>query len=79
MTVIANKFKGVRAATMYNEIAAKHAKEDDDINVLTIGADFVTVDQAINIIRNWIAGEFKGERYEDRLNMIKEIEEKNMK
>ena len=79
MTVIANKFKGVRAATMYNEIAAKHAKEDDDINVLTIGADFVTLDQAINVIRNWIAGEFKGKRYEDRLNMIKEIEQKNMK
>ena len=79
MTVVANKFKGIRAANVTDEEAAKFAKEDDDINVLTIGADFVTVDQAINIIRNWIAGEFKGERYEDRLNMIKEIEEKNMK
>ena len=79
MTVIANKFKGVRAATMYDEIAAKHAKEDDDINVLTIGADYVTTNQVINIIRSWIASEFKGGRYEDRLDMIKEIENENMK
>lgn len=79
MTVVANKYKGVRAATMYDEIAAKLAKEDDDINVLTIGADYVTVSQAISVIRNWIGAKFKGGRYGERLNLVEEIENENMK
>ena len=79
MVVVANKFRGVRAATAYNEIAAKLGKSDDDINVLTIGSDYVTVNEAICIIRNWIAAEFKGGRYEERLKMIEEIENENMK
>lgn len=79
MVVVANKFKGVRAATPYNEIAAKLGKADDDINVLTIGSDYVTVNEAICVIRNWIAADFKGGRYEERLKMIEEIEDENMK
>ena len=31
MTVVANKFKGIRAASISNEEAAKFAKADDDI------------------------------------------------
>ena len=79
MVVVANKFRGVRAATAYNEIAAKLGKADDDINVLTIGSDYVTVSEAISVIRNWIAAEFKGGRYEERLKLIEEIENENMK
>ncbi len=79
MTVVANKFKGVRAATAYNEIAAKLGKADDDINVLTIGSDYVTVSEAIAVIRNWIGAEFKGGRYAERLKLIEEIENENMK
>lgn len=32
MTVVANKFKWIRAAAIYNEESAKFAKADDDIN-----------------------------------------------
>lgn len=79
MTVAANKFKGIRAASIYDEESAKFAKADDDINVVTLGGDYLTVNQAICIIRNWIATEFKGGRYQERLEMIEEIEKENMK
>ena len=79
MTVVANKFKGVRAASINDEESAKFAKADDDINVITLGGDYITVNKAICIIRNWIAAEFKGGRYQERLDMIEEIERKNMK
>ena len=79
MTVVANKFKGVRAASVANEEAAKFAKADDDINVITLGADYLTSNQAICIIRNWLGTEFKGGRYEERLKMVYEIEKNNMK
>ena len=79
MTMVANKFKGIRAASVTNEKLAEAAKADDDINVITLGADYLTVNQAICIVRNWIAAEFKGGRYKERLDMIEEIEKENMK
>lgn len=79
MTVAANKFKGIRAAAILNEESAKFAKADDDINVITLGGDYLSTNQAICIIRNWLATEFKGGRYEERLKMIEEIEKNNMK
>ncbi len=79
MTVVANKFKGIRAASISNEEAAKFAKADDDINVITLGGDYLTINEAICIIRNWLATEFKGGRYAKRLEMINDIESQNMK
>ena len=79
MTVVANKFKGVRAASIHDEESAKFAKADDDINVITLGGDYLTTNQAICIVRNWLGTEFKGGRYEERLKMLEEIENNNMK
>ena len=79
MTVVANKYKGIRAASIINEESAKFAKADDDINVITLGGDYLTINQAICIIRNWLGTNFKGGRYEERLKMIEEIENENMK
>lgn len=79
MTVVANKFKGIRAANIFNEESAKFAKADDDINVITLGGDYLSTNESICIIRNFLGAEFKKGRYEERLKMVKEIEDKNMK
>ena len=79
MTIVANKFKGIRAGLMINEEEAKYAKADNNINIVTLSERNTTVEEAIKIIRMWLGTEFKGGRYLDRLNMIKEIENKNMK
>ena len=79
MTVVANKFKGVRAASIFSEESAKFAKADDDINVITLGGDYLSTNDAICIIRNWLGTEFKAGRYEERLKMVREIENENMK
>lgn len=79
MEIAANKFKGVRAASITNEDDARMAKSDDNINVLCLGADCLATDEAIRIMRVWIATEFKGGRYQERLDMINEIEKENMK
>ena len=79
MAIAANKFKGVRAASITNEDDARFAKADDDVNVITLGADCLETKEAIRIMRTWIATEFKGGRYQDRIDMIKEIEKENMK
>ncbi len=79
MCVAANKFKGIRAASIFNEESAKYAKADDDINVITLGGDYLTLNECICIIRNWLGTEFKGGRYEERLKMLEKIEAENMK
>ena len=79
MTVVANKFKGIRAANIHDEESAKYAKADEDINVITLGGDYISTSDAICIIRNWLGTEFKGGRYAERITMIDEIEKDNMK
>ena len=79
MSFCANKFKGIRCALCHNEYTAKYAKLHNNSNILAIGADDVTVSEAICILRMWLATEFEGGRHEERIKMIEEIENNNMK
>ena len=79
MSITANKFKGIRCAACHDEYTAKYAKLHNNSNILAIGADDVTTNEAICILRMWLATEFEGGRHEERLKIIEEIENKNMK
>lgn len=79
MTIVANKFKGIRCAMCFNEEIARAAKADDNINVIVIPAEYMSTSKIVATIREWIAGEFKGGRYLDRLHMIENIEKNEMK
>lgn len=79
MTVVANKYKGIRAALGFNKEVAKASKEDDDINVLVLCSEFMTISEAVATTRMWIASEFKKGRYKERLQMIENIEKNEMK
>lgn len=79
MAIVANKFKGIRAGLVINENEARLAKADDNINVITISGNNTVIEEAIKIIRMWIGTEFKGGRYQERIEMINEIEKENMK
>ena len=79
MAIVANKFKGIRAGLVENEEEARFAKADDNINIVTISGNNTSVSEAIKIIRMWLATEFKGGRYQERIEMINNIEKENMK
>ena len=79
MSITANKFKGIRCAACHDEYTAKYAKLHNNSNILAIGADDVTTNEAICILRMWLATEYEGGRHEERLKIIEEIENKNMK
>lgn len=79
MAITANKFKGIRCVPCYNEQTAKFSKMHNNSNILALGADYVTVNEAINIVRMWLATEFEGGRHQERVDMISEIESNNMK
>lgn len=79
MAIVANKFKGIRCTTCYNEESARFAKLHNNINVLALGAEYVSTNDAVCILRMILATEFEGGRHNERLNMIKDIEKDNMK
>ena len=79
MSMVANKFKGVRAGICTSVMAAKDGKEHSNLNVLVLPGDFISLDDAIEVVDTWLESEFLNGRYLERLNMIKEIEKENMK
>lgn len=79
MSIVANKFKNVRCTICYEEQTAKFAKMHNNANMLALGADYITVNEAICIVRQFLATEFEGGRHIARVNLINDIENENMK
>lgn len=80
MDVAANKVPGIRASIAWNPDAAAHARAHDDVNVISIPADWTPPDAAAEIVRTFIETPFSGEeRHVRRLKKIAEIEERNFK
>ena len=79
MTIIANKYKGIRCASCWNEEVAKLLKGHNDANIIALPGRFINTSQAVSIVRAWLGAEFMGGRHIDRLQMIEEVEKENMK
>jgi ribose 5-phosphate isomerase B len=69
--IAANKVKGIRAAVCLNEEMARKAREDNDANILSLGADYINEDQAKAIVDIFINTQFSNkERYARRAEKI---------
>jgi ribose 5-phosphate isomerase B len=79
MAMVANKFKGVRSAPCFCTRAAEFSRLHNDSNVLSLGADYVTVEEAKEILITWLETEFEGGRHQERLDLVADIENENMK
>jgi ribose 5-phosphate isomerase B len=74
--VAANKFKGIRAATCHDSFSARQCVEDDDVNVLCLGARVVGPELAVDLVRDYVNARFSGaERHERRLAKIAAFED----
>jgi ribose 5-phosphate isomerase B len=79
-SVAANKVPGVRAATCHDTFSARQGVEDDDMNVLCLGARVIGQELAMNVVRAWLGAAFSGEeRHTRRLNKVKAIEAKYLR
>jgi len=71
--MVANKFPNVRSAEYYggNLEIIKLSREHNDSNVLSLGARFMTVDEAKEAVKLWLATPFsKEERHQRRIDQI---------
>ena len=76
MTIIANKVHGVRAAACYDVGMAKSAREHNDTNVLALGANYMDLAKAKEILKVWLGAKHTEERHTRRVKQIKDIESK---
>ena len=74
VSIVANRFSGVRAALVDNIKAARLSRQHNDSNVLVMGAGFVKSALAKRIVRTWLETKFQGGRHKKRLDQIKKIE-----
>jgi ribose 5-phosphate isomerase B len=70
MAYAANRHKGVRAAVIWNPEVAKLARSHNDANVLVLPARFVTEQEGLDILHNWLDTPFEGGRHERRVSKI---------
>lgn len=75
MSIVANKFPGVRASLCNDLFTAKMSRLHNDANILVLGGRIVGKDLAKEIVKTWINTPFEGERHCIRLTKIKQIEE----
>ncbi|OHA62208.1 MAG: ribose-5-phosphate isomerase [Candidatus Wildermuthbacteria bacterium RIFCSPHIGHO2_12_FULL_45_9] len=75
--IAANKVKGVKAMLYYggNLDIVKLSRQHNNTNVLSLGARFLSFDQAKEAIRVWLETEFEGGRHERRVHKIEEYEQ----
>ena len=68
----ANRIKGVRAAVFYNgpKEIVKLSREHNNANILSLGARFLSVERATEILTIWLEEKFEGERHENRINKL---------
>ncbi|NLV23871.1 MAG: ribose 5-phosphate isomerase B [Deltaproteobacteria bacterium] len=76
MSIVANKFPGVRAALVHDEFTARMAKEHNDANVLVLGGRVLAADLACRLVSIWLDTDFAGGRHQKRLDKIALLEKK---
>ncbi|GAB4405602.1 MAG: ribose 5-phosphate isomerase B [Thermodesulfovibrionales bacterium] len=74
MSIVANKFPGIRASLCNELFTARMSRLHNDANILVIGGRIVGKDLAREIVRVWFSTPFEGGRHENRLDKIRRIE-----
>ena len=70
MSMVANRFKDIRAALCHELYTARMSREHNDANVLCIGARVVGPGLASEIVRTWVETDFAGGRHQRRIDMF---------
>ncbi len=75
VAMVANKYKGIRAALCWSPEVAKLAREHNDSNILCLPGRFLSPDQILEIVSIWLLTGFEGGRHADRLASFQELGE----
>ena len=71
--MVANRVQGIRAAVYYggNQDIIRLSREHNDANILSLGARFVSSEEARSVVALWLETAFSGEeRHARRISMF---------
>ena len=68
--IVANKVTGVRSVNAVNEKMAEMSRRHNNANVISLGADMIDMETALNNVKKFISTEFEGGRHERRVEKI---------
>ena len=74
MSIVVNRFPGIRGTLCSDVYTAKMCREHNDSNVLIMGGRVIEVGLAIEILNIWLNTDFEGGRHQSRLYKINEID-----
>ena len=75
-SMVANKVPGVRAALCYDLSSARNSREHNHANVLTLGAGLIGPGLARQIVDEWLATPWGGDRHARRVAKISGVEQR---
>jgi ribose 5-phosphate isomerase B len=73
MSMIANRFRGVRAALCNDLYSAVLSRRHNNANLLVMGGRLIGSDLAEEIVRTWLKTEFDGGRHQRRIDQLDEM------
>jgi ribose 5-phosphate isomerase B len=74
MSIVANRFAGVRATLCHDLYSARAGREHNDSNILVLGGRLTGKGLAREILKVWLESPFQGGNHERRLGKIKALE-----
>ena len=66
----ANKHKSIRSALCWNSHIATLARQHNNANILSLPARFISLDEAKEIVDNFLSTDFEGGRHQRRIEKI---------
>jgi ribose 5-phosphate isomerase B len=78
MSIVVNRFPSIRGALCSDLYTAKLSRQHNDSNVLILGGRVIGQGLAYEIVKTWLATPFEGGRHQRRLDIISDIDLKNL-
>ena len=75
MSILANKFPGIRAALVHDLRGAQISREHNNSNILVLGGGVTEKSLAEEILETWLQTPFAGGRHQRRLDKIAQVEQ----
>ena len=74
MSMVANRYKGVRAALCHNIYSARMSRLHNDANILVLGGRVIGDVLAKEIVKAWLKTDFEAGRHKNRLDKFDRID-----
>jgi ribose 5-phosphate isomerase B len=68
--IVANRFKGIRAAVCWNDESARLSRQHNNANIISLGQRMMSEETALQLVRIWLDTAFEGGRHQRRIELI---------